>query len=220
MSTYFIKSKLLFNFVLLMNNTYLTIAERVQASYTEKKSKFIALAYPVSSVEETKTILDQIRKDYYDARHVCWAYMIGAEREEFRSNDDGEPSGTAGKPILGQINSNQLSNILIAVVRYFGGIKLGTGGLIVAYRESAAAAIAESEIVERIVTKQIKFTFDYLQMNDVMKLIKENDCKILSQDFQLNCYLHIEMPQAIYPSTLERLTNITSVVVEEEESVD
>ena len=204
-----------------MNNTYLTITESVQSTYTEKRSKFIALAYPVSSVEEVKSILEQLRKEYYDARHICWAYMLGADRENFRSNDDGEPSGTAGKPILGQINSNQLTNIMIAVVRYFGGIKLGTGGLIVAYREATASAITSSEIVEQIVTKQIRFTFDYLQMNDVMKLIKDNDCKILAQDFQLNCYLQIEMPQAIYPQTLDRLSNISTVVIdEEEESID
>lgn len=200
-----------------MNDTYLTIAQSVQATYTEKRSKFIAFAHPVTSAEEVKIILDQMRKDYYDARHICWAYMLGSDRENFRSNDDGEPSGTAGKPILGQINSNQLSNIMIAVVRYFGGIKLGTGGLIVAYREAAAAAIANGEIVEQIVMKQIKFTFDYLQMNDVMKLIKEYDCKILSQDFQLNCLIEIEMPQSIYPQTYDKLNNITSVVIEDEE---
>lgn len=199
-----------------MNDTFLTIAESVQATYTEKRSKFIAFAYPVSSSEEVKIILDQLRKDYYDARHVCWAYMLGADRDNFRSNDDGEPSGTAGKPILGQINSNQLSNIMIAVVRYFGGIKLGTGGLIVAYREAAAIAITNAQIIEQIVMKQIKFTFDYLQMNDVMKLIKEYDCKILSQDFQLNCSIEIEMPQAIYPQTYDKLSNITSVVIEQE----
>lgn len=197
------------------NNTFKTIAESVKATHTEKRSKFIAFAYPVESAEEVKEHLEALKKEFYDARHICWAYMLGADRDNFRSNDDGEPSGTAGKPILGQINSNELTNIMIAVVRYFGGIKLGTGGLIVAYREAAAEAIREAEIVEKIVTQKIRFTFDYLQMNDVMKLIKDHECKILEQDFQLNCNLQIELPQAIYTQVYQKLQDISSVEIED-----
>lgn len=132
-----------------MEDTYKTIEGQSEAIYTEKRSKFIAIAIPVRTLTEVKAHLGEYQKKYYDARHVCYAYMLGAERKEFRANDNGEPSGTAGKPILGQINSNELTDILIIVVRYFGGIKLGTSGLIVAYRTAAAQAIAEATIIER-----------------------------------------------------------------------
>jgi Uncharacterized conserved protein len=161
-----------------MEDTFRTITELSKAIYTDKRSKFIAYAIPVQSAEEAKNEIDKLRKEYYDARHVCWAYMLGADRKEFRSNDDGEPSGTAGKPILGQINSNNLTDIVIAVVRYFGGIKLGTSGLIVAYREAAAEAIAAAEIIEKTVDLEISFTFEYPYMNDVMRLVKDMEPKI------------------------------------------
>ena len=151
-----------------MEDVYKTIAEASKAIYTEKRSRFIAYAIPVLSTRDVKNEIDKLKKEFYDARHVCWAYMLGADRLEFRSNDDGEPSGTAGKPILGQINSNELTNILVAVVRYFGGIKLGTSGLIVAYREAAADAIREAGIIEKTVDIQISFGFEYPFMNDVM----------------------------------------------------
>ena len=144
-----------------MSDTFRTIKNISKSIYTEKRSKFLAFAIPVESVDEVKTIVSEYQKEYYDARHVCYAYMLGSERLEFRANDNGEPSGTAGKPILGQINSNELTNILVIVVRYFGGIKLGTSGLIVAYRQAAADAIAEAEVVEKTVDEDISFIFEY-----------------------------------------------------------
>lgn len=194
-----------------MEDTFRTIAELSKAIYTDKRSKFIAYAIPVQSAEEAKNEIDKLRKEYYDARHVCWAYMLGADRKEFRSNDDGEPSGTAGKPILGQINSNDLTNILIAVVRYFGGIKLGTSGLIVAYREAAAEAIAEAEIIEKTVDLEISFTFEYLYMNDVMRLVKDMEPKILLQDFDMNCSMTLEIRKAQYDELVSRLEKVESL---------
>ena len=149
-----------------MEDTYKTIEGQSEAVYTEKRSKFIAIAIPVRTLTEVKAHLEEYQKKYYDARHVCYAYMLGAERKEFRANDNGEPSGTAGKPILGQINSNELTDILIIVVRYFGGIKLGTSGLIVAYRTAAAQAIAEATIIEKTVDMDLKIIFEYKFMID------------------------------------------------------
>ena len=143
-----------------MIDTYKTIASKSEGTYSELRSKFLAFAHPVNTVEEAMALVEQYQKKYYDARHVCWAYMIGAERETFRANDNGEPSGTAGKPILGQINSNELTNIIILVVRYFGGVKLGTSGLIVAYRTAAAEAIAAATIEERQVEAEYNFSFE------------------------------------------------------------
>lgn len=194
-----------------MEDTFRTIAELSKAIYTDKRSKFIAYAIPVQSAEEAKNEIDKLRKEYYDARHVCWAYMLGADRKEFRSNDDGEPSGTAGKPILGQINSNDLTNILIAVVRYFGGIKLGTSGLIVAYREAAAEAIAEAEIIEKTVDLEISFTFEYPYMNDVMRLVKDMEPKILLHDFDMNCSMTLEIRKAQYDELVSRLEKVESL---------
>ena len=138
-------------------DTYKTITDLAEGLYTEKRSKFIAIAIPVRTLEEVKQHLEVYQKKYYDARHVCYAYMLGHERTNFRANDNGEPSGTAGKPILGQINSNELTDILIIVVRYFGGIKLGTSGLIVAYKAAAAEAIAASNIIEKTVDDDVYF---------------------------------------------------------------
>lgn len=142
-------------------DTYKTIVAPSEGVYTEKRSKFIAMAFPVRTVDEIKVHLEACQKKYYDARHVCYAYMLGHERKDFRANDNGEPSGTAGKPILGQINSNELTDILIVVVRYFGGIKLGTSGLIQAYKAAAAEAIAAAEFVERTVDDVVSFLFEY-----------------------------------------------------------
>ena len=194
-----------------MEDTFRTITELSKAIYTDKRSKFIAYAIPVQSAEEAKNEIDKLRKEYYDARHVCWAYMLGADRKEFRSNDDGEPSGTAGKPILGQINSNDLTNILIAVVRYFGGIKLGTSGLIVAYREAAAEAINVAEIIEKTVDLEISFTFEYPYMNDVMRLVKDMEPKILLQDFDMNCSMTLEIRKAQYDELVSRLEKVESL---------
>lgn len=163
-----------------MSDTFRTIKNISKSIYTEKRSKFLAFAIPVESVEEVKAIVSEYQKVYYDARHVCYAYMLGAERLDFRANDNGEPSGTAGKPILGQINSNELTNILVIVVRYFGGIKLGTSGLIVAYRQAAADAIAEAEVIEKTVDEDISFIFEYPFLNDVMRIVKEENPQIIS----------------------------------------
>lgn len=198
-----------------MADTYKTITDRAEAIFTEKRSKFIGFAIPVKTADEVKTIIDGFKKQYYDARHVCWAYMLGTDRAEFRANDDGEPSGTAGKPILGQINSNELTDILVAVVRYFGGIKLGTGGLIVAYRQAAALAIAEAEIVEKTVDMRIAFTFEYPFMNDVMRIIKDLDATVIEQNFEMDCRMVVEIRKANYDELTGRLGGVESLRWEE-----
>ena len=182
---------------------YRTIEKIGEGYYTEKRSKFLAFAHHVETVDEVKTLLDAYRKKFYDARHVCYAYMLGADRLEFRANDDGEPSSTAGKPILGQINSHELTNILIVVVRYYGGVNLGTGGLIVAYREAAADAIAHTEIVTKQVEEIIAIKFDYSLMNDVMRIVKEMNPRIVSQQFDNTC----EMQLSIRKNDAETLRN-------------
>lgn len=192
-------------------DTYLTIKAPSEGQYTEKRSKFLAFAFPVSSVEEIKTILAEYQKKYYDARHVCYAYMLGAEREVFRANDNGEPSGTAGKPILGQINSNNLTNILILVVRYFGGIKLGTSGLIVAYRAAAAEAIAAAEIIEKTVDAEVAFAFDYIYMNDVMRIVKEEGPEIVSQGFDTDCTMTLRIRRDLMPRLRARLEKVETL---------
>ena len=169
-----------------MEDVYKTIACLSEGLYKEKMSKFISFAIPVSTVEEVKEYIGLYQKKYYDARHVCWAYMLGYERKDFRSNDNGEPSGTAGKPILGQINSFGLTNILIIVIRYFGGIKLGTSGLIVAYREAADEAIRANEFIECLVEDDIRICFEYPFLNHVMHIIKENYVSIISQYFDMD----------------------------------
>ena len=170
-----------------MTDEYRTISGTSEGYYTEKRSKFLAFAHHVEDVAEVKDIVAGYRKKYYDARHVCYAYMLGAERLEFRANDDGEPSSTAGKPILGQINSNELTNILIVVVRYYGGVNLGTSGLIVAYREAAADALAHATIETRQVEEIVKYSFAYPQMNDVMRIVKDMNPRIVSQTYDNTC---------------------------------
>ena len=170
-----------------MTDEFKTIPTTSEGYYTEKRSKFLAFAHHVQTVDEVKDIIAQYRKKYYDARHVCYAYMLGAERKDFRANDDGEPSSTAGKPILGQINSNELTDILIVVVRYYGGVNLGTSGLIVAYREAAADAISHAAIETRQVEEIIKYTFAYPQMNDVMRIVKDMNPRIISQTYDNTC---------------------------------
>ena len=170
-----------------MTDEFKTIPTTSEGYYTEKRSKFLAFAHHVQTTDEVKDIITQYRKKYYDARHVCYAYMLGAERNDFRANDDGEPSSTAGKPILGQINSNELTDILIVVVRYYGGVNLGTSGLIVAYREAAADAISHATIETRQVEEIIKYTFAYPQMNDVMRIVKDMNPRIISQTYDNTC---------------------------------
>jgi len=186
-----------------MLDEYRTIKTEGEGYYTEKRSKFLAFAHHVSSVEEIKDLLAGYRKKYYDARHVCYAYMLGPERLEFRANDDGEPSSTAGKPILGQINSQELTDILIVVVRYYGGVNLGTSGLIVAYREAAADAIAHSEIETRQVEEIVTYAFPYPMMNDVMRIVKEMQPRIVSQTYDNTCEIRL----SIRKSEAEQLRN-------------
>lgn len=194
-----------------MADTYLTLARPSEAIFREKMSKFLAFAHPASTVEEAKAVIAQYQKKYFDARHVCWAYMLGFERTDFQSNDNGEPSGTAGKPILGQINSFGLTDTVIVVVRYFGGIKLGTSGLIAAYREAARLSLEEAEIVERKVMKQIEFTFPYLSMNDVMRLVKQSNLEILSQQFDNACAMTLAVRADDYDTVTTRLRDIDGV---------
>ncbi len=184
-------------------DTYKTIKALSEGYYTEKRSRFLSFAIPVRTVEEIKDIIQEYRKKFYDARHVCWAYMLGAERSVFRANDDGEPSSTAGKPILGQINSNELTDMLIIVVRYFGGIELGTSGLIVAYRAAAADAIAAAEIEERTVDEDLTVVFEYPYLNGIMRIVKEEQPEIISQRFEMTC----EMTLRIRKNLFERLKN-------------
>lgn len=168
-------------------DSYLTIAAPAEAASRERSSKFLAYAYPVQCEEQIREILDGLRKKYYDATHHCYAWRLGPGGENFRANDDGEPSGTAGKPILGQMLSNNLTDCLVVVVRYFGGTKLGVPGLIAAYKESAAAAIGAAEIVERTVDRTVRVDFPYISMNDIMRVVKEEQPKIVSQTFDNLC---------------------------------
>ncbi|MBQ1987671.1 MAG: YigZ family protein [Muribaculaceae bacterium] len=199
-----------------MADFYKTIQDISEGLYKEKMSKFISFAIPVSSAEEAKETVKAYQKKYYDARHVCWAYMIGTDRTEFYSNDNGEPSGTAGKPILGQINSYELTNILIVVIRYFGGIKLGTSGLIVAYKAAAADAIENGTIIECHEQAQLSFTFPYLSMNGVMKLVKDTGVNIISQIFDNDCSMTIETNADDIPPFKNRVSDIDGVKIIED----
>ena len=198
-----------------MQDSFRTISQPSEGIYTEKRSKFLAFAIPVENVEEIKDIVAQYQKKYYDARHVCYAYMLGAERTDFRANDNGEPSGTAGKPILGQINSNELTNILIIVVRYFGGIKLGTSGLIVAYKQAAAEAIAAAEIIEKTVDTDITFMFEYPFMNDVMRIVKEENPQIVNQGYDSDCSMTLRTRKGNMPKLICRLEKVETLRFEE-----
>lgn len=181
---------------------YLTLAEPSEAKYTEKMSKFLAFAHPVESTEEAKAVIAGYARKYHDARHVCWAYMLDARRLDYQSNDNGEPSGTAGKPILGQINSFGLTDVVIVVVRYFGGIKLGTSGLIAAYREAAREAIEAGSIIQRSEMAQLSFTVTYLSMNDVMRVGNDTGGKVVCQEFFNACSMTVAMPS----DDMERFT--------------
>lgn len=196
-------------------DVYRTIAASAEGIYTEKRSKFIAIALPVRTVDEVKALLEEYQKKYYDARHVCYAYMLGPQRKDFRANDNGEPSGTAGKPILGQINSNELTDILIIVVRYFGGIKLGTSGLIVAYKAAAAEALAAAEVVEKTVDECIRFWFEYPFMNDVMRVVKEEGPEIVEQDYDMDCRMTLRIRSSLMPRLRARLEKVETLRIEE-----
>jgi uncharacterized YigZ family protein len=174
-----------------MAEKYFTINKSVETIYKEKGSKFLSFLYPVTSLDEVKEYLTQLKKKYYDATHHCYAYIIGADKEQFRMNDDGEPSSTAGKPIYGQLQSNDLTNVLLVVVRYFGGTKLGVSGLIKAYKESSAECIAQAETVERQVKNKYNIYFAYEDMNLVMNILKQNNAEQKNQHFDLNCQIEV-----------------------------
>ena len=200
-------------------DTYKTIIEPSEGIYTEKRSKFIAIALPVRTLDEIKIHLETYQKKYYDARHVCYAYMLGAARKDFRAYDNGEPSGTAGKPILGQINSNELTDILIIVVRYFGGIKLGTSGLLVAYKAAAAEAIAAATIIEKTVDEDVTVMFEYPFMNDVMRIVKEEEPEILNQSYDMDCSMTLRIRRSMMPKLRARLEKVETARILDDENV-
>ncbi len=193
-----------------MTDEYKTITEVIgEGFYSEKRSKFLAFAHHVETIDEIKDILASYRKKYYDARHVCYAYVLGADKADFRANDDGEPSSTAGKPILGQINSYDLTNVLVIVVRYYGGVNLGTGGLIVAYRTAAADALDHATIEIRLVEEVITYSFPYPMMNAVMRVIKEMQPRIVSQTFDNTCSISMSIRQEMAPVLRDRLEKLS-----------
>ena len=193
-----------------ITDEYFTIKDNIsEGFYSEKRSKFLAFAFHVTTEEEIKEIVSEYRKKYYDARHVCWAYMLGAQRTEFRANDDGEPSSTAGKPILGQINKNELTDILIIVVRYYGGVNLGTSGLIVAYRTAAAEAIANAEIIKLYDEEVVTYDFPYVMMNDVMKISKDMSPRIVNQTYDNTCEIQLSIRKSQAPLLKSRLEKLS-----------
>jgi len=198
-------------------NSYHTIRSSTEGIYKEKGSKFLAFSIPVENSEQVKELVKTFKKDYYDARHVCYAYMLGADRKEWRANDDGEPSGTAGRPILGQINSRELTNILVVVVRYFGGILLGTGGLTVAYKEATADALNKAEVIEKTVDCIFTVHFEYTLMNNVMRLVKESNAVILDQHYENEYFMTLSICKQdveILRSKLDKITGLGFETVE------
>ena len=195
-----------------MRDTYLTVADTAEGYYTEKRSKFYAFVHHVETTDEVRALQQEYRKKYYDARHVCYAYRLGAEGETFRANDDGEPSSTAGKPILGALISADITNAVIFVIRYYGGVNLGTGGLIVAYREASQSAIESARkndlIEERQVEEQITYTFSYPQMNAVMRIVKDMEPRIIAQDFQTTCSITLSIRRSLMPQLKARLESL------------
>jgi uncharacterized YigZ family protein len=196
----------------LLEDTYQTISSKAEGLYKEKGSKFIALAFPVTSEEEVKEILASLRKEYHDARHHCYSYIIGFKGEHWRANDDGEPSGTAGRPIHGQIQSFNLTNTLIVVIRYFGGTKLGVSGLINAYKTAASDALEHASVVVNTVKDVYRITFGYLAMNDVMKLVKDENLSLMEQNFDTSCFITVGMRQSRTESILGKIEKIDSAL--------
>ena len=197
-----------------MDDVYKTIDAPSQGLYKEKGSKFLAFAWPLHSEEDIKQHLADLKAKYYDARHHCYAWQMGMDGMNHRANDDGEPSGTAGKPIHGQIRSFELTNILIVVVRYFGGTKLGTSGLIHAYRSAAADAIGQANIIERTVDSQIDIKFPYEATNDVMRVIKEEEPHIICQKFDLTCAMTLSIRQSKVEELLSRLEKVDHLTMD------
>ena len=198
----------------MFDDTFRTIKGPAEGLYKEKGSKFLAFAYPVRSVEEVKSHLDKLRKDYFDARHHCYAYILGATKEAWRANDDGEPSGTGGRPIYGQLLSADLTDTLIVVVRYFGGILLGASGLANAYKVAARDAIEHAEIIERTIDIRYRLQFEYALMNDVMRIIKEFGLVPRNQNFNLDCRLDVEVRQSQSVRFYDAIANLRAVRIE------
>lgn len=199
-------------------DSYRSIATKSEGLFKDNGSRFIALAYPVETEDEVREIVSSLKKEYHDARHHCYAYRLGCRGDIFRANDDGEPSSSAGKPILGQIDSNGLSDILIVVVRYFGGIKLGIPGLIRAYRTSSADAIANSEIVTKIASRRFRLEFGYLEMNSVMKIIKDMKLEPAGQDFGNTCRMDVSVRLSSCGDFTDRISNVSGCSILPEET--
>ncbi|MBP1630165.1 MAG: hypothetical protein H6Q15_1058 [Bacteroidetes bacterium] len=197
----------------MFEDTYLTIKERSEGIYKEKGSKFISLAFPVSNENEVKDIIKDIKKEYYDARHHCYSYILGFDKSTFRMNDDGEPSSTAGKPIYGQLLSKDLTNILVVVIRYFGGTKLGVSGLINAYKQATIDVLNNSCIIEKTVNELYSVSFEYVLMNDVMKILKEFDVIQQNHRFEMDCYLEFITRKSNSVKIVDNLSSISNVSV-------
>ena len=197
-------------------DSYKTIEGISEGLYTEKRSKFLSFAIPVRNVEEVKAYVAEYQKKFYDARHVCYAYMLGQKRLDFRANDNGEPSGTAGKPILGQINSNELTDVLVMVIRYFGGIKLGTGGLIVAYRQAASLALEAATIVEKTVDEAVSIVFEYPFLNDVMRVVKDDGPTIVDQAFDMDCRMTLSIRRSRMGQMRNKLSKVETLYFTDE----
>ncbi len=197
-----------------VSDSYLTIASAAECTMRERSSKFLSFAYPVTDEEQIRTHLDSLRKRYYDATHHCYAWRLGPHGEHFRANDDGEPSATAGKPILGQMLSNNITNCLIVVVRYFGGTKLGVSGLIQAYREAAADVIEQSTIIEKTVDTLLRVDFSYMAMNDIMRIVKEESPTIVEQLFDNLCSLTLAMRQSRAQTLIGKLNKVSGATIE------
>lgn len=199
-----------------MKDTYKTIEQPVtDVLFKEKNSKFIGYAYPIKSEDDVKKHLEQLRKDHFSARHWCYAYQLGTETLRFRANDDGEPSNSAGMPIYGQIQSFDVTNVLIVVVRYFGGVKLGVGGLISAYKTAAQMALEEASIIEKTIDKHFVITFDYKNMNKVMRIIKEKNLEIIEQKMELTCAIEIATRKKNAEQIFDIFTNLFEVEIKE-----
>ena len=193
-----------------MADTYKTVSKEVcEGFYSEKRSKFLAFVHHVDSVDEAMTIVKEYRKKYYDARHCCYAYVLGSDRAYFRANDDGEPSSTAGKPILGQLNRLELTDVLVVVIRYYGGVNLGTGGLIVAYRTATEDALSKAVIEEKFVEERITYRFTYPMINAVMRVVKETGARIVSQSFDNDCEIVLSIRQSLAEGLQERLDKLS-----------
>lgn len=193
-----------------MADTYKTVSKEVcEGFYSEKRSKFLAFVHHVDSVDEAMTIVKEYRKKYYDARHCCYAYVLGSDRADFRANDDGEPSSTAGKPILGQLNRLELTDVLVVVIRYYGGVNLGTGGLIVAYRTATEDALSKAVIEEKFVEERITYRFTYPMINAVMRVIKETGARIVSQSFDNDCEIVLSIRQSLAEGLQARLDKLS-----------